>query len=120
MNQEILDKFVLELDVFVKEMFSISEEESVITTSDLEIYSSLFMVTFSEDGETGFISFNDAVSTSVLLRTASVVIPYIEDGLEIDVDIDGCHFLKTDKEGIVTDVVFEDGFTKTIKVKKTK
>lgn len=117
-----LTKFTVALDEFVKDLFNLETEEQVVNCQDGEIFSSLFMVTFGEEegDEVGYISFNDGIDTSTLIRAAGSIIPYIEDGLELEVLVDQCHYLKTDKEGIVTEVLFEDDYSKTIKPTKAK
>jgi hypothetical protein len=115
--------FTDSLNIFVKDLFDLTTEEVVVNTVDGEIFSSLFMVSFKEeeagdDGDIAFITFNDAIPTATLIRAAMSIIPFIEDGLEMDVVVDQSHFLKVSKEGTVTECIFEDDYTKNIKIKK--
>lgn len=124
-----LTKFTETLDEYVKEVFDIDTDEVVVAYEDGSIYSSLFAINIDEiemdeDSdeltEVAFISFNDSVNTSYLIRVALAIIPYIEDGLEMDVLVDNCHWTKLDKEGVVVDIIDEGSYTKECKVKKVK
>lgn len=122
-----LTDFVEELNALLKDLFNITDEKAeLVMLDDGVIYTSIFNISFEElntEDETSkekvaFISYNDSLNTSMLIRVALTVNSFIEDMLDVECVLDNCHWIKFNDAGEVSDILTEAEYKKTHEVTK--
>ncbi|NCQ52090.1 hypothetical protein GW796_09385 [archaeon] len=115
--------FSTTLNNLIKELFDIdtSEELVIFDEEDNIFYSSLFNIVIiknKDENDICYISFNDSLNTSMLIRSALILIPFLEENLKIECVLDNCHWIKFNKNGEVVDILSEAQYKKSHKLIK--
>ena len=71
----------------------------------------------TNDGE-WWISFNEDVPTSTLLNICNLIVPALEEMLDVLIHIISCHAPIYNKKNEFKELVYEESYTKTIKKNK--
>jgi len=121
MNEERLKELTTKLDEFLNTFLGTDQQFVWYDAEDGSLNSEFFGVsieTNEENEQMAVISFNDGQATSILIKMSETVIDLIEEYIELPCYIDICHYLKVNKEGQVTEVLFENEYTKGFKKSK--